>query len=258
MKKSMPKYIINADDFGMDESGSRAIIEAFNRKLITSTTMCANGLNYEMACCLARNEGIDDRIGIHLNLTEGIPLTESIKNDPFFCNKNGVFHGKIDRLRHLNKEQKKEVYNELTAQIKRMRASGIMITHADSHHHIHTAIFIAPVMICVLKKAGIRKIRPHRNIGRMRMYKKIGKRIYNLWLRLNDFKTVDYFGSLDDILYSKNRKYNHIYEIMVHPQYDKNNVLIDKTGFDTYPTGRSLSVEINRVGNLRFYSYKEL
>ena len=37
------QYIINADDFGLHKSCSRAIAEAFSLSLITDTTMCANG-----------------------------------------------------------------------------------------------------------------------------------------------------------------------------------------------------------------------
>ena len=43
MKKDECAVIINADDFGQTESCTRAIYEAFQKGLITDTTMVANG-----------------------------------------------------------------------------------------------------------------------------------------------------------------------------------------------------------------------
>lgn len=43
MKKDEYAVIINADDFGQTESCTRAIYEAFQKGLITDTTMVANG-----------------------------------------------------------------------------------------------------------------------------------------------------------------------------------------------------------------------
>lgn len=96
------KFIINADDYGLTESCSKAIAEAFEKGLISSTTACANGEYIEEAFALAKEKGFLDKIGIHINLTEGKPLTEKIVNDSFFCN-NGKFHGKFSRLKNLPK-----------------------------------------------------------------------------------------------------------------------------------------------------------
>ena len=70
--------IINGDDFGMNRRCSTAIAAAFDKGLITDTTMMANGDCFEYAVALAREKGFFDRIGIHFNLTEGTPLTKGI------------------------------------------------------------------------------------------------------------------------------------------------------------------------------------
>ena len=43
------KLIVNADDYGLTESCSKAIAEAFEKNLISSTTACANGEYIEEA-----------------------------------------------------------------------------------------------------------------------------------------------------------------------------------------------------------------
>lgn len=48
MKKDECATIINADDFGQTESCTRAIYEAFQKGLITDTTMVANGKRWSL------------------------------------------------------------------------------------------------------------------------------------------------------------------------------------------------------------------
>ena len=151
----MIKMIINADDFGLNQQCTKAICEAWMNRLITDTTMIANGTCFDYAINEAKSKELFNNIGIHFNLTEGIPLTEKIRGLDAFV-QNGAFHGKINRKRRLSGEEKLAVYEELSAQTKRLIEAGISITHADSHHHIHTAIYITPIVIQVCKEYGIR------------------------------------------------------------------------------------------------------
>ena len=226
--------IINADDFGLSPSANRAIIEAFKSGLISDTTIMANGEDFEDAVKLVADYGYEEKIGIHFNLTEGKPLTEDIRHCRSFC-ENGVFHHKNNRFKPLNRFEKQAIYEELTAQAKRVRDAGLVISHADSHHHIHTAFFISPIVLRVCKETGINKIRLHRNIGHIPAYKKAVKNLYNKSLRKKGFITTDYFGSLTDL--GEHTMPDNL-EIMVHPDYDKDGVLIDRREFtDNMPAG---------------------
>lgn len=223
----MEKIVINADDFGLTESCTKAICEAFERKLITHTTMIANGKAYEFALSCIEEYQLQDKVGIHFNLTDGVPLTEPIKECKAFVT-NGVFHGKINRLKPLSKVEKQAVYEELEAQMKRLKKDGLKILRADSHNHIHTSIFIAPLVIDVCKKYEVLNIRIHRNIGEIPKYKKIVKNLYNIWLRKQGFQTTQYFGLIEDIKQEsiKGKRIEQL-EIMVHPDYSVKNELID-------------------------------
>ena len=232
----MKKIIINADDFGLSESATHAIAEAFRKKLISDTTMLANGKAFNKAVEIAKESDFIDKIGVHFNLTDGVPLTDEVKNCPAFC-ENGFYHKRINRLKPLNQTEKEAVYKELTAQVKRIAAAGINIDHADSHHHIHTAVFIAPIVFRVCAENNIDKIRLHRNIGNIPFYKKYAKDIYNKNLIKKGFKTTVYFGSLKD---TGNALPNNL-EIMVHPDYNKDGILIDRREFiDGIPSGVEL------------------
>ena len=259
MVETITSIIINADDFGLTESCSKAISEAFNKNLISSTTACANGKfigeAYEIACA----NGFADKIGIHINLTEGAPLTDAIKNDAFFC-ENGVFHDRINRLKKPTKRQLAELKEEISAQIERLKEIGFNLTHADSHHHIHTDVFFENTIKDVLFRYGINKIRLHRNFGDIKFYKKIVKRLYNNKLHRQGFITTDKMGSMEDLTKYPETVKSGICEIMVHPDFDKNGKLIDRINFDEndFPVGEDLAGIKKYVDGLKLVSYKEL
>jgi hypothetical protein len=246
--------IVNADDYGLNEHCSLAIAEAFGKGLITDTTIIANGEYFENAVELSKKNHFDDRIGIHFNITEGVPLTDSIKKIPFLvC--GDKFHGRVNRIKPLSSAEKTAVYEELSAQISKVENAGVKVTHADSHHHIHTAIFIAPIVIRVCREHGINKIRLHRNIGEISLFKKIVKKAYNDILHKNGFITTRYFGSLEDI---KNKVPLYSLEIMVHPDFDKSGNLIDRIGEENgIPIGRNLP-DLTKTMKATFASYGDL
>ncbi|MBQ6154068.1 MAG: ChbG/HpnK family deacetylase [Ruminococcus sp.] len=233
----MSVVIINADDFGLNEHCSKAIAEAFSKELVTDTTMMATGEYFEEAVTLSKEQGFCDKIGIHFNLTEGEPLTEDIKNCDNFV-RNGRFHKEYNRLKPLSSYEKQAIYKELSAQAKKIEDAGIKIMHADSHHHVHTAIYVAPIVARVCKEHDINKIRLHRNLGQISSVKRLVKKKYNHWLKNQGFITTDYFAYVMDI---EDMPIPDGTEIMVHPDYDANGVLIDRKGMtDGIPFGEAL------------------
>lgn len=232
----MNRVIINADDFGLNEGCSKAIAQAFAEGKITDTTMMATGAYFDEAVILAKEQGFIGKIGIHLNLTEGEPLTEDIKRQPRFVT-DGLFNKQYNRVKKLTKEEQDAIYKELSAQVAKIKSAGITLTHADSHHHIHTGIFIAPIAARVCKEQGITKIRLHRNLGAISFAKRVVKNQYNSWLRRQGFCTTDYFAYPMDV---EGAEIPDNTEIMVHPDYDKNGVLIDRTGASSGITPKPL------------------
>ena len=254
MKK---RVIVNADDFGLTESCSKAIMEAFRQGLISSTTACATGTYIREAYELALQNGFADRIGIHINLTEGIPLTEQIRNDPFFCT-DGKYHGRINRLKKPSKEQIEEVREEVLAQIQKLRKIGFDLTHADSHHHIHTDVFLEKAIAEVLLRSGITKIRLHRNIGNIAFYKKIVKNIYNRILKRQGFLTTERMGSAEDWKNLSDSERDCFCEIMVHPDFDGQGRLIDRIDYEEdIPVGTDLQELEKLFAGKEKISYRE-
>lgn len=247
----MNRIIINADDFGLTKSKTDAICEAFQNGLISSTTFVANSSLFDYSVDLLNKYNINSTVGIHFNLTEGKPLTTKILSCESFVN-NGVFKGKINRYKPLTKLEKEAVYEELTAQIEKLENAGIIVDHADSHHHVHTAFNIASIIKRICKEHNINKIRIHRNIGDISYLKKIGKDYYNNII-LKNYMTTDLFGSMADV--NKYGIYDNL-EIMVHPDYNEVGLLIDKANeINGTSIGDALALP---KGDCKLISYKDL
>lgn len=250
----MAVVIINADDFGLNDHCSKAIAEAFLKNLVTDTTMMATGEYFEEAAALSKERGFDDRIGIHFNLTEGEPLTEDIRRCPNFVI-DGRFHKGYNRLKPLSSFEKQAIYRELSAQAQKIENAGLKITHADSHHHVHTAVYIAPIVARVCKEHDINKIRLHRNLGQINTLKRIVKNRYNQWLKKRGFITTDFFAYEMDI---RDIPIPNSTEIMVHPDYDADGVLIDRRGKkDDIPFGEAL-IDFHRERQVMLGGYTKL
>ena len=232
------KLIINADDYGKDISTTQAVFDAFSKGLCSSVTIMATGEAYEEAIALAADNHIFDKIGIHLNLIEGQPLTEPIRRLKNFCNEEGSFNAFFHKSRSLRlegfpREEKEAVALELRAQIEKCRKSGLALTHVDSHHHVHTRWEVWQVVAPLLRDFGLTKVRISRNYGEhISPAKLVYKYIFNKSLHLAGSKTADYFGSAEDVVHLFSRKpqiisSDYVVEAMTHPLYKTAGELLD-------------------------------
>lgn len=238
------KLIINADDLGLNISATDAIFEAFDKGLITDTTMLANGGAFEYASEALRKRKSAMPVGIHFNITESVPLTEPIKECARFVTEGRFNLTTVNRP--LNQKEKRALFEELCAQVERVKSEGITITHADSHHHSHISPVYMGIFLKVCKKYGIEKIRISRNIGRMSTLKRMLKQVINRWFRFKGMKVTDYFGDVEDAEKFCESHSSGVVEIMVHPDYDIDGRLIDrKKNIDGKPSGDTLECVFN-------------
>lgn len=215
----MIKLVINADDYGKNEICSRAILEFLENKLITNTTLIVNMPYSKEAMNLAREKRLDGYIGFHLNLTQGMPLTESIKRFSVFCGEDGLFNANFHRsLRTrlwLPREARQALREEINAQIDKYLELGGKEMHLDSHHHSHSDFSIAHILYPIAKQKGFRTCRLSRDT-RNGTAKIIYKIIFNWYTRLF-FKVCDVFTDEASILANSNEYEGKTIEIMTHP-----------------------------------------
>ena len=243
--------IVNADDFGKSKDVNRAICEAFENGYITGTTLMANMPGAHEAYELAREGGFADRVGVHLNITEGMPLTSGIRNNPLICAPDGSFnaafyHNTKYRL-YMDRLSIDQIKEELDAQISLFLELGFTQLHIDSHHHVHTNYPVYTAIKELALKYDLAYIRLSRNLYRGgSLFNSIYKHFYNSSVKRIAAVTTRYFGSYGDFMEwfsldplktgdrikepsdaMKAFVRDNSVEIMVHPMYDGDGRLVD-------------------------------
>lgn len=155
----MKRLIINADDFGLTTGINRAIAEAHQHGVVTSATLMANGPAFDQAVSLAG--GMPHlSIGCHLNLVQLAPVSPpaqipSLVNGGRFRSGFARFAGATLR-RHLCAA---EIEAEAEAQIRKLQAAGIAVTHFDTHKHTHVFPSVLRPLLRAAKRCGIGAVR---------------------------------------------------------------------------------------------------
>jgi chitin disaccharide deacetylase len=225
---SPPAIVINADDLGISPEVNQAIVASLERGLVTSTTIMANMSWFVDACGAVLERRLHDRVGVHLNLTEGTPLSDPIRSCARLCNPEGRLRFPRWPLWHLTREETAAVETELRAQVDAVLASGIRPSHFDSHHHVHTQWPIATIVMRMARRYGVPAIRLTRNCGPSRgLTTRAYKRVLNARFARAGFAATRHFGSASDI--SSLVEFSGPVEIMVHPSLDDQGWLIDRT-----------------------------
>ena len=228
--------VVNADDFGYSKTVTLAICEAFEKGLIDRTTMMSGMPYARKAMELAAEKGFAGKVGLHINLTSGKPLTEEIAKDPVMCGKNGEFSADFARnIRtrfFLPKATRDNVEKELRTQFEMYGQLGGTLWHIDSHHHVHTDPSVWLILKKVMRDYPVTSVRLGRNMyqgGNPLLH--IYKAILNRSIRKRCMGHPKYFGSATDYrefikTHPDVSKHSDV-EVMVHPVYDNEKKLAD-------------------------------
>jgi chitin disaccharide deacetylase len=188
------RLIVNADDFGYTLGVNRAIEEALTRGIVTSATLMANGSAFEDAICKAKQLP-QLSVGCHIVLTDGRPvltpaslpsITAENSGSPKFRDglKSFAFRalsGLLDSI---------EVEIEATAQIRKIQAEGVPVSHLDSHKHTHLFPTVLRPILRAARACGVRAVR---NPFGPRRPLKSGDLLArpNLWTRYAEVKVLN-------------------------------------------------------------------
>jgi hopanoid biosynthesis associated protein HpnK len=156
----MKRVIITADDLGKSEAVNRGIEQGYLEGLITSTSLLVNGEAWEDALkVIERVPNLD--IGLHLNLIEGRPIS-SPKDIPTIVYSKGIFfqsYRTFLRKFYQKKIARADLEKEIRAQIEQFLEVRGIITHLDSHKHIHLLPEIWRLLIQLSQEYPIKALR---------------------------------------------------------------------------------------------------
>ncbi|KHA60961.1 hypothetical protein NL53_08595 [Vibrio variabilis] len=140
------KVIFNADDFGLTKGVNEGIVRSHLEGVVRSTTLLVGLPEEEHAVALAKKIPTL-KVGIHLRFTLGAPLTRSAN----LSDKNGAFYKYAEFWSHRGFSAQ-AIYDECIAQVEAFLATGLTLSHIDSHHHAHTHPEFLPVVTEVAAK----------------------------------------------------------------------------------------------------------
>lgn len=149
LRKLSKKLIINADGLGFTPGVDKGIWETARFGLVKSTSAVPNFDSPENIGKFAR-EFPHVSIGVHFNLSVGIPVSPIGKIPSLINPDNGEFWGAELPRRLMTGEIKSDhMRMELSAQVQRLLDLGATITHFDGHQnkHLYPPFFAAAVEV---------------------------------------------------------------------------------------------------------------
>jgi chitin disaccharide deacetylase len=156
------RLIINADDFGLTRGVNRAIVEGHEHGVITSCTLMANGPAFEDG---ARTAPSVPRlsIGCHVVLVDGSPVLPAAEVSSLMSGTSPARFGdgisKFSLRALTGRLDSSQIEIEVRAQIRKLQAAGIKVSHLDSHKHTHMFPAVFRPLLQAAKSCGVRAIR---------------------------------------------------------------------------------------------------
>ena len=190
--KAKCRLIVNADDFGLSEEINEGILQAHTKGIVTSTSLMPTGAAFCHAVNLASMTPSLD-VGIHLTLVEETPLSPP-QSIPSLVNDHGRFHphaGDFLKRYLRGKISRREVRNELESQVRKVKDSGLQISHLDSHQHLHALPGIWDIVQSLAAQFDIAAVRyPRESVSSYMLSD------YDRWPRLAQLCALNFFCAL--------------------------------------------------------------
>ncbi len=160
--------IVSADDFGLTDGVCRAVLRGHRDGVVTATSLLAVGRSFDLAVrMLTDHPGLD--VGAHLAVVGEDPPLLSAREIPTLVDRRGAFplsyrtvvaRGATGRL------DPDDVRREFTAQLDRIAAAGVAVSHLDTHQHTHLWPSVASVLVELAVVRGVPAVRVPRS-GRL-------------------------------------------------------------------------------------------
>lgn len=160
--------IVNADDYGLTQGVSRAILEAHRRGVVTSTSLLAVAPGFEHT---ARWLGDVPALGTgaHLAVVGEDPPLLSAREIPTLVDRRGRFRLSWRQFLPLvaaGLVDPADIRRELAAQLECILATGCRVDHLDTHQNVHLWPSVREVLFELGERFGVRAIRVTRSSAR--------------------------------------------------------------------------------------------
>jgi chitin disaccharide deacetylase len=156
----LQSVIFTADDFGLSEAVNEGVERAHREGVLTHASLMVSGAAADDAVRRARTmPGL--HVGLHLVVIEG-PAVLPQEKIPALVDANGNFPS--DQLRlgiryFFLPHVRQQLAAEIRAQFEAFAATGLPLSHADAHKHMHLHPTVGRLMLAIGKQFGLPRIR---------------------------------------------------------------------------------------------------
>src|SRR3954453_3248098 len=148
---SSKRLIVTADDVGLHSGMTAGAIRAHREGIVTACSLVANGASFYDAVERLRDVPSLE-VGVHLTLVEERSLTGMRVPTSYV----GFVIGQKDVA---------AIERELRAQIERILAAGLRVTHLNGHQHVHMWPHVFAIVSRLADEYGIGYVRRVRDRG---------------------------------------------------------------------------------------------
>lgn len=253
------RIILNGDDFGRTHEANLGVAKAMKEGYISQTSVMVNTNYFDEAVRIAKEEGFLDKVGLHINLFEGTPLTGAYKKLKQYA-RYDMFDYRPDFFHKYLNLNVDVIQGELEAQIQKYLSGGFSLMNIDSHHCAFYETPVLTALIPLLKKYHFESVR---YIGNSYFNGSKFRDWYgNKWIKKMDelnLKHPTYSSSV--ATFDKNMKKMNpalvkadAVEVYVHP------VLVEGSFIDNFTGGTHLYESFKRTGldQYKFITTKEI
>jgi len=160
--------ILHADDFGITRSATQGILSAWTDEALDRFSIMANGRHLEWGRRILETfERQPQRLAIHLNILEEVPLSDPVEC-PLLFNESGKFPFSFltlfrwqKRSPHERQTLSQQVTCEWRQQIIRAKTlfPRIKVWSLDSHQHVHVIPWLWEIVFKLAREFSIMEIR---------------------------------------------------------------------------------------------------
>lgn len=155
------RLVVTADDLGLTEGVNRAAIRGHVDGVVTATSLLAVGRAFDHAVTLLRAHPTLD-VGAHLALVGEDPPLLTAAEVPTLVDRAGRFplsYRTVCARAAAGRLDPDDVRRELGAQLERIRASGLPVSHVDTHQHTHLWPLVGRVVAELAREADVTWVR---------------------------------------------------------------------------------------------------
>ena len=156
----MPRLIVCADDFGLDEAVNAAVEAASRDGILTCASLMVGAPAAPDAVARARRLP-RLKVGLHLVLVDGRPVLPA-EAVPDLVDAKGAFDDNMLRAGmrfFFSRRARRQLAAEIRAQFMAFRATGLALDHVNAHKHMHIHPTVAALVIAIGREFGMRAVR---------------------------------------------------------------------------------------------------